>query len=360
MKKNIILLPFLLIIVACNQQESKSKSSTDNKAILKEITEYKKIDFSEKSLIKFMDSVKKLSTDSLVKKASFYSDSLFLAIKQINRKLDKLELDILKTAIRQKSINFDQAQKIFGKIELDSIYLGKKIIPVKFYAFSNGGKNDKEFAISFNEEQVRGTTNLYFFDADSLLAKKAIYNYYGLELNHYKDADGKTIIYYREDYITGSGIWWNNLYFYKYYNNRIIPILNELSNGNTTGALGARVKWLESIKLKTNPLVLKMVYYHGFNEWKHENDWSLNYLLNDSTVVKYNWDENSKTLKGAYENSKITKNQILTYYVQDNELLYINVYYNLLKDKMRDKQKLKFILDYLNTVKNDELDRNSK
>lgn len=359
MKNNIFLLLFLALITACNQQKSKSKNNT-NKKTLQKIIERKQVSFSEKSLIEFMDSVKRLSTDSLVKQTSFYADSVFLDISQINRRLNKSDFSVLRTAIRQKLINVNQAQKIFGKIELDSIYLCKKNIPVKFYAFGNGSKNDKEFAISFDEERVRGRANLYFFNADSLLAKKAIYNYYGLEVNHYKDTDGKTIVYYREDYITGSGIWWNNLYFYKYYNNRFIPVLNELSNGNTAGALGSRQKWLESIKLKTNPLILKMVYYHGFNEWKNTDYPDLNYLLNDSTIVKYSWDENSRTLKGAYEKSKITKNQILTYYVEDNELLYINVFYDLLKNKMSDKEKRKLILTYLSTVKNHEKERDSK
>ncbi|QIL42010.1 hypothetical protein G7074_23720 [Pedobacter sp. HDW13] len=359
MKNTALLLLFSVLIMACNQQEHKSKGNTNKKNTSRTL-ENKSANFSEKSLIAFMDSVGRLSTDSLVKKTSFYADSVFLAIQQINRKLNKLEYSTLKTAIKQRSIKIDQAEKIFGKIELDSIYLGEKNIPVKFYAFGKGSRNKKEFAISFNEDRVRGRTNLYFFNGDSLLAKKAIYNYYGLELNHYKDADGKTIIYYREDYITGSGIWWNNLYFYKYYNNRFIPVLNELSNGNTTGALGSRQKWLESIKLKTNPLMLKMVYSHGFNEWKNNDYPDLNYLLNDSTIVKYSWDEKSKTLKGAYENSKITKPQILTYYVEDNELLYINVFYDLLKNKMRDNEKRKLILTYLNTVKKHERDRDSK
>lgn len=359
MKNNIFLLLLLGSIIACNQPKSNSKNNRDKKTAQK-VIERKQVNFSEKSLIAFMDSVGRLSTDSLVKQTSFYSDSVFLDIQQINRKLNKLEFGTVKSAISQKLMNIEQAEKIFGKIELDSIYMGKKIIPVKFYAFGTGSKNDKEFAISFNEERVRGRTNLYFFNADSLLAKKAIYNYYGLELNHYKDADGKTIIYYREDYITGSGIWWNNLYFYKYYNNRFIPVLNELSNGNSQDDIwGPRVKWLESIKLKTNPLTLKMVYNHGFREWKHKEEWSLNDLLSDSTIVTYSWDERSKTLKGDYENSKIKKPEILTYYVEDNELLYINVYYNLLKNKMRDKQKRKLILTYLYTVKNHEADKDS-
>ena len=308
-----------------------------------------------------MDSVGRLSTDSLVKKTSFYADSVFLAIQQINRKLNELEYSTLKTAIKQRSIKIDQAEKIFGKIELDSIYLGKKNIPVKFYAFGKGSRNKKEFAISFDEDRVRERTNLYFFNADSLLAKKSVYNHYGLELNYYTDRDGKTIVYYREDYITGSGIWWNNLNFYKYYNNRFIPVLNELSNGNSQDDIwGPRVKWLESIKLKTNPLTLKMIYNHGFREWKHKDEWKLNDLLSDSTIVKYTWDENSKTLKGAYEKSKITKPQILTYYVEDNELLYINVFFDLLKHKMSNREKRKLILTYLNTVKNHEEDRHSK
>ncbi|SER79044.1 hypothetical protein [Pedobacter rhizosphaerae] len=350
MKKNILLLLSAVLIMACNQQNTRSKKH------ISKIIEREQVNSSENRLITFMDSVRGLSRDSLVKKASFYADSVFSDIEEINRKLTKTDFRILETAISQKSITINQAEEIFGKIDLDSCYLGKRLLPVKFYAFDKGNKYDKEFAISFNKENAHGRSNLYFFNSDSLLAKKAVYNHYGLTVNHYKDADGKIIIYYKEDYITGTGIWWSNLYFYKYYNNRLIPILNELSNGNVQNDIwGVRVKWLESIKMKTNPLVLKMIYYNGFNEWMNDNP-NLNYLLKDSTIVEYAWDEKSKTLKGAYEKSKITKPQLYTYYVQDNELLFINVYYDLLKRSMRDKRKRKLILNYLSTIKKHEED----
>ena len=359
MMKNIFLLLFLVLIIACNQQDNESGNIKNKKTVPKS-EEQKQVNFSEKNLIAFMDSVGRLPTDPLAKKVSSYADSVFLDIKQINRRLNKLEFNTLKTAIRKRAINLAQAEKIFGKIDLDSNYLGKKIIPIKFYSFDQVSRNYREFAISFSKERARGNTNLYFFNADSLLVKKSIYNYYGLELNYYKDLDRKTIVYYKEDYITGSGIWWNNLYFYKYYNNHFIPILNELANGNSQNDIwGPRVKWLKSIIQKTNPLVLKIVYYQGLNYMKGGNV-ETKYLLNDSTMVAYKWDEKSRTLKGIYENSKITKPEIFTYYVLDNELLYINIYHDLLKKKMNDEQNKKLIVSYLNSIKNHEEGNESK
>ena len=44
--------------------------------------------------------------------------------------------------------------------------------------------------------------------------------------------------------------------------------------------------------------------------------------------VQYAWNEQIKTLQGQYQNSKINKPQILSYYLQDNELLFVNANYN--------------------------------
>jgi len=75
-------------------------------------------------------------------------------------------------------------------------------------------------------------------------------------------------------------------------------------------------------------------------------------IINDSTFVQYNWNEQTKTLQGQYKDSKISKPQILSYYLEDNELLFVNAYYKSLKLALVDKTKRKSVLNYLKEIKN--------
>ena len=143
-----------------------------------------------------------------------------------------------------------------------------------------------------------------------------------------------------------------NYFFYKYDGDKLIPILNELQNGNIQGSLGTRVLWLESTIQKTNPLTIKMVYYSQFAIKDDEHGAYGPMIINDSTTVQYLWDEHAKTLQGQYAKSKISKAQILSYYLEHNDFLFMNSYYSTLKAALRDKAKSKLILEYLNKVKN--------
>src|SRR6185437_15851494 len=77
-------------------------------------------------------------------------------------------------------------------------------------------------------------------------------------------------------------------------------------------------------------------------------------IVNDYTLVKYLWNEQTKTFDGQYSPSKITQSQILSYYLTNNELLFINVYYNNLKTLFNNKKKKIWVINYLNKIKNQE------
>jgi hypothetical protein len=207
---------------------------------------------------------------------------------------------------------------------------------------------------------------LYFFKSNKIIAKldgrDRIYD--GPE--HYKDARGKTVIYRLEEFDRGSGIWWYQFFFYQYDGDRLIPILNEVENANLLqpSPWGVRELWIESFVQKTNPLTIKMVYHQqlpdttGFDNYKAPKIGPK--IVNDSTIVKYTWNEQTRMLEGDYAQSKISKAQILSYYLVDNELLFINAYYKTLKNLLLKKNTRKSTLYYLNIVKNHECNISKK
>jgi hypothetical protein len=77
-------------------------------------------------------------------------------------------------------------------------------------------------------------------------------------------------------------------------------------------------------------------------------------IVNDSTLVKFLWNKHTKSYDGQYNPTKITYSQILSYYLVDNELLFINAYYKSIKSTFNSKQKKVWVTNYLNKVKNHE------
>jgi len=348
----------LLFLTSCGnvqQQDIVSTKSdttkTDTTAVDKK--EKPKIQFTDRQLENYLDSIGSLSTYPLADKVSFVADSTFKNQMQMDKLVSESDFSKLKQAIKEKDeidrvIDLTTAKNIFGVVQVDSAYLETGQIPVTLISFDKNKNDFNEYAICLDYPDAGWSCKLYFFKRNRIIAQHIIEHHYGLELKHHKDSDGKTIIYYKENFGTGSGIWQFNFYFYKYYGEKLIPILNELENGNLQSPWGARIYWLEAFVTKTNPLTLKMVYYQEL----YDTTGIGHRIIEDSTFVQYTWDEKSKTLIGNYEKSKINKPQTLTYFLADNELLFIKTYYKTLKACIKDKKKRQLTLNYLNEVKN--------
>lgn len=305
------------------------------------------IQYSDLQLENFLDSVGQLPSKPLMDKVSFYSDSIFKSQEQLNISINENDFSKLKNGCKDGYLDIGTAIAIFGDIKIDSDYLRLGTIPLTYISFDKNKDDFKEFAICPGNADAGWSCVMYFFSGNKIIVKHQINHRYGLDLNHYLDKDGKTVIYYKENYESGTGIWWFNYYFYKYDNGKLIPILNEIQNGNLQYGWSYRTLWLESTILKTSPLTIKMVYNQGFTDSSEDSK-----IIDASTIIKYKWDESTKTLIGDYEKSKISKAQILTYYLEDNELLYINANYKTLKSSLNNKTKRNSILNYLNKVKN--------
>ncbi|MDN5285804.1 MAG: hypothetical protein JWR38_2078 [Mucilaginibacter sp.] len=343
---------FLTFIGCIHQDKQRSKSIHTQKSTNAKPSDKnnKKIQYSDQQLEMFLDSTGKLPTQPLVDKTSFGADSVFKSQQQMDKPISPNDFNRLKLAIRSSKIDVKTAKSIFGNFEVDSTYVNEGILPVELFSFDKNKNEFNEYAICLGDHGRSWNDGLYFLKSNIIISKHNAYNRYGLDLTHYKDVDGKTVVYYKEGFDSGSGIWWNNFFFYKYDGNKLIPILNELENGNMQGFWGFRILWLESSIQKTNPLTIKMVYYDQLPDTS-KADYGPR-IVDDSTTVRYIWDERSKTLQGQYTQSKISKAQILSYYLNENDLLFINTYYKTLKSSLQDKAKRKGTLVYLNNVKN--------
>jgi len=337
MKKLILYISFI-VLFAC--KNTTKQIPIDSKSTL--------IHYSEAQLLSFFDSVSNLPQKPIIQKVNSLPDSIFLSRKPVEKLLSVSDFERIKKAISQKEIGINTAKLILGDLMIDSSFLSKGTVPINFVSFDSKESDFKEFAIYVGSPEMQWESEVFFFNSNYLVAKHTIYHRYGLEIEHYKDSDGKTIIYYKENFESGSGVWWFNFYFYKYIENQLIPILNVLENGNLQYPWHTRSFYFESIVENTNPLILKMTYSQ---ELANENG-ERHLIVNDSTFVEYHWDENFKILHPNYSKSKLTEAKILTFYLLNSELLFINEYCKTLKEALNNKTQKPFVLNYLNSVKN--------
>lgn len=300
--------------------------------------------YEEAYLESFLDSVGRLPIEPMVWKARKYSDSVFLDLKNLSVEWNVSDIQALKKGAKKGVMSENLAKKYQLKYDPKEVNESRVFIESFFF-----DESKSEFAISIGSLAGWGG-EVYFFQRNRCVAYQHIEHRYGLELEHYKDAEGKTVVYYRENFVSGTGIWWFDFYFYRYDDGELKPILSELQNGNLSMIPSYHGRWLESSVISTKPLTLKMIY--SLTGENGEN------IINDSTEVKYNWDASSQTLQGDYKHSKLSKEQILSYNLgYPNKLFFIRAHYALFKQLLKDRVKRKLVLYYLNDVKaglNDE------
>lgn len=324
----------LLILTNCSSPLNHNKSATSTA-----------LDYEEKELNNFADSIAQLNPEIWKKEVSFYSDSIYENQQKLHVDLSIQDFELLKKDCAKNAMNTDLLQKLFPDEVIDSSYLGYEY-PITVYNF--GQTNFEYFAIEIYIDGWK--SNVYFFDKNKIVARHHILHRYGLDLNHFIDQDNKVVVYYKQNFASGTGIWWFNTNFFKYTDQSLIPVLNELNEANLQYPWGIRCYFLESSIEKTNPLTIKMLYNQEFLDETTREPIT---ILKDSTSIKYNWDENSKQFIADFSASKLNEYQILSYYLVVNELLFINTHYKLLQKMLsNNKPKTKqAALIYLKAVK---------
>lgn len=355
--RNLACFVLVLAVFGCNHTTKKPDKKVVKRTQKVKPKEYKEIKYTEPQLIAFFDSVGKLPVQPLVNKVAFYADSVFKDfIKPMSRQLSATDFDLLKRAIKAKRINARMAKQIFGEFTADSNCnmnglfdsVKKGYVYLKIYPFIRNKNRYDEFAVSVADGWHCLGAMIYYFRGSKIIAKQE-FSRDATEPEYFTNTDGENIVYATYEFSRGSGVWWYNYFFYKYDGDKLIPVLNELGNGNVQGSWIGRVIWLDATVERTNPLTLKMVYYNQFVK-EDRTSWGP-MVINDSTLVSYKWDEKSRKLIGQYEKSKISKSQILSYYLNDNDFLFIKSFHEPLKKALNDKENRPLILRYLTNVK---------
>jgi hypothetical protein len=339
--------------------KARTKKARTTDSALKPMVKY-----TEVQLLAFLDSVGSLPTQPLTDDVAYGADSVYENFtKPLNRQLPAADFIALKKAALAGMIRASQIRKIFGEVLVDTTCTAKGILDsvkkgfvyLQYYPFDKDKNKFDEFAVEISDSWQCHGAEMYFFKGSKIIARQHVDGSKD-EAYYYKNTGEQAVVYRTIEFSRGSGIWWFNKFFYKYDGDKLIPVLNILENGNMQAFWGPRVLWLESKIQSTNPLKLKMVYYGQFYTRTDDKEMFKfgPEFLKDSTEVTFKWDENSKSLQGQYAGSKITEAQVLTYYVTDNELLFINAYYNTLKKQLLNKEGKKWLLIYLNQVKNHE------
>jgi len=318
--------------------------------------------YTDEQLEAFLDSVGHLPTRTLTNKGTFEADSVFKSQKQLDTLISPLDFETLKRAAVKRVMRVDIARRIFNNHDIGydcttkSIFVTYKtgLIPVVYIPFNKQKNAFIEFALYIGDPGHCESSALYFFKANRIIALHEGYNRFASEMHFYKDDDGKTVVYYGRNFGEGTGVDWIYYYFYKYDGDKLVPILGEVEKANLQPP-AFRARWLESTVVSTHPLTLKMVYNENFNQTISLPDTtysrSSTNFIDDSTTVSYAWDERSKTLKRNDEQSKLNEAQISSFYWSDNEYLFINSNYKLLKGMLKDKKQQNWVLWYLEKVK---------
>lgn len=367
MSKLSVVFAVLLFCGCSHAAKREKKTSTSNqipaKSAVTDTAEKPIPRYSDQQLETFLDSVGQLPTQPLEDKVAFGADSVFRSPASMDTLISPADFAILKRAARSGVVNVKTARRIFKNDDISydcntkSVFLTYKVglIPVVYTPFTKNKRAFNEFSLCIGDPGHCENAYLYFFIGRRVIAVHNGYDRNGPDLAWYKDSDGKTVVYYGKEFVNGTGVWWFNYFFYKYDGGKLIPVLNELQNANLlqpTPSGGNRCLWLESFIKKTNPLTIKMVYHQQFIKQSDTVGYDYSPMfVNDSTVVQYKWNELTKTFEGQYAQSKISKAQILSYYLFGDDRLFINSHYGLLKRLLKDKIQRQWLLNYLSEIK---------
>ena len=310
--------------------------------------EYHKLNTPEAELEEFLDSVGKLSPHQWMQDITFVEDSIFYNQKQVKHTIHPCDYKGITDFFSDKNDgyyfgnNYDWLRRIFKGYSPDTV--GDALTYLRLYSFDKKRSDFNEYAIALNNIAAR-ECDVYFFKYNKLIAIHHVYYHHFFRLDHFRTGNN-TVIYYEENFGTGTGIWQFNFYFYKYSGYKLIPVLNILQNGNLNSWGTSRSFWCETSVVNTKPLTFKFVYNAQLFDTAE--------IINDSAEVEFYYDSLNHSYTGRFENAKINWKKLLTYSLSCPEVFFVNTHYGLLKQSLDRKNPIRrhITLLYLERVRN--------
>jgi len=336
-----IFIIWMLALTACTNKSSENAVATDSDTIIP-------VQFTDTELLAFLDSIHELSAEPWIKTASTLPDSVYNNVLNLNVSIHTSDFELLKRQVSRSKLSVDLFRKLVpnaAQLLPDSI---KTPINAILHSFSATTFNF--FAVELFPDTWEST--VLFFNKNKLLAVHRIFHKYGLEMNYFEGENQLPTVYYRQNFESGTGIWWWNYNFFAFTEQKLVPVLNELQNANYQFPWGLRAFWFETTVVETKPLTLKMVY--DAQLWNLENDAEPWHLFSDSCKLTYYWNNKLLRYEPDFSNSTLNRTKITSFYLTGSEELFINAYYTELKALLSgaDTLKQRAIFKYLNEVKN--------
>jgi hypothetical protein len=298
----------------------------------------------ETILLHFVDSLKKIPITSF----DVIKNDEENKAHRINKFLDSTDFNELKKSCSKSRISLKLLTKIFSEAEIDSSNItgiDKDSLIIKIYQFDTLNIFN-EYAITIGDPEKPWGCDIYFLKANQILESHTIMYRYGLILKSFKDDQNVTTIYYLTCNSEGAGVFQFNYNFFKYDRDSLKPVLNVLETGSFQFSI--RQYYLQTQILNTEPLTIKFWYNMSIY-----NDTTGLEIINDSSIVKYSFDKTLGQYIGHFDDNKLSANKLCTYYCEDNDKLFINLYSDLLINLMKDRQKKIDVLFYLNEIMHD-------
>lgn len=292
---------------------------------------------------RFLDSIHAVDPRQWAEAAQIMPDSVFRSQQRMDIQLSPADFKAIHDQAKNGKLDLRLFNLFALQEKLEKEQISDTAVWVTLYEF----KGTEQFAVELYS--LGWESNTYFFDRNKVVAKHHIYHRYGLKIESFSDG-GETVIYYKQNFTSGAGVWWFNFNFYRYSAGQLIPALDLLENANMAYPNDYRTIYFEASVETTSPLTFKMIFQ---TELSRPQGYETDTLERDSTFVKYTWNNDSSSYEPDFSNTKLDRGKILSFYLQENELLYVHTHYQLLKSIVNGKagEKQKSVLKYLAEVR---------
>jgi hypothetical protein len=347
--KTLIFCFILLFVFSCNSHqqteiERKAERIANDEYIRSVSKKIIPIRASEYDLNRFLDSIYNLKDIQPQNDPMHFEDSVFHSRLNMSISLTKKEFEALKIGAKKGKLDLITANKIF-KPPIDSTYISGNYVSISFLPF-NINKDFNEFGICIGDYHFSMENDVYFFKQNRIIAFHHIYHRYGLDIESFKDTDKRTTIYYRANFGGGTPNWQFNLFFYKYIDDKLEPVLNIPESSNHE-AWDNHSYHLESEIINMSPLNLQYFYSQELTDSTNNTMG----LVNDSATVRFIWDEKKLAYTSKYSD-KFSYRNLMSYIDYDNSYI-IKSYYPFFKTILagNDTTKKNIVLNYLDNVR---------